>query len=360
LSYKFEDSLSRLEALSRYRFSSDLRLDSIRAKLDANENWHIPEQTLRSLMRQATEHVDVREYPLGIVDDLQASVAKHLRLPAESIIPTQGADQGIDLLCQVFLRQNDRTLIVDPTYSFYKLRAQIAETQCVEVSMNIDLSLPVENIFNQSNDVGAIFVCSPNNPTGNQFLASDIIRICDHFPGLIVLDEAYVDFAQENLVGEVMRHRNLVVLRTFSKAFGLANLRLGFIVANPDWAPLFLDRVQYPYPVSSVVAAIAIHLLRDFRVVEKGVESLRNERTWLLEQLRGIESVKPLNSQANFILISLPIEAGNAHKQLLERGIATKEIGQVLDLPNCIRVTVGTREMNSIFLESLKEVLSCA
>jgi histidinol-phosphate aminotransferase len=205
-----------------------------------------------------------------------------------------------------------------------------------------------------------LFVCSPNNPTGNQFSSNDIARVCDDFPGLVVLDEAYVDFAQESLVSEVMRRKNLAVIRTFSKAFGLANLRLGFIIAHPDWAPLFLDRVQYPYPVSSIAASIAIQLLQKFHLVENGVESLRNERTWLLERLREIEGVEALDSQANFILANLAIEAGKAHKQLLERGIATKKIGQVLDLPNCIRVTVGTREMNSIFLESLNEVLNNA
>jgi len=357
---KLENSLYRMKALSEYRFSSNLRLDRIRVKLDANENWHIPEETLRGLMSEAIQQVDARKYPLEIAEELRAAVAKHLRIPAESIIPTQGADQGIDLLCQVFLRQGDRALIVGPTYSFYELRAAIAGAQCVEVSMSRDLSLPVESIFSQGKDAAVMFVCSPNNPTGNQFSARDIMRVCDGFSGLVVLDEAYVDFAQESLVREVVRRRNLVVLRTFSKAFGLANLRLGFIIANPEWSPLFLERVQYPYPVSCVVAAIAIQLLQEFQLVEKGVESLRNERTWLLEQLRRIKGVEALDSQANFVMANLPIEAEKAHKQLLERGIATKKIGQVLDLPNCIRVTVGTREMNSIFIESLNEVLSNA
>lgn len=320
----------------------------------------MPETTLRVLMSEVVAKVDARMYPLGIVEELRAALAKHLRIPAESIIPTQGADQAIDMICQVFLRQDDRALIIGPTYSFYELRAMIAEAQCVKVNMNKDLSLPVESILSQGKDAAVVFVCSPNNPTGNQFSVGDIMRVCDGVSGLVVVDEAYVDFAQESLVHEVMRHRNLAVLRTFSKAFGLANLRLGFTVTNPEWAPLFLDRVQYPYPVSSVVAAIAIQLLQEFQIVENGVESLRNERTWLLERLRKIKGVEALDSQANFILANLPIEAGRAHKQLLKRGIATKEIGQVLDLPNCIRVTVGTREMDANFLESLNEVLNCA
>ena len=357
---KFDDSLHRLKGLSEYRFGSDLEVDRIRVKLDANENWHIQEKALRGLVNEAVKHVDVREYPLGIVDELSAALAKHLRIPGESVIPTQGADQAIDLLCEAFLQQDDKALIVGPTYSFYRLRTAIAGAQCLEVSMNRDLSLPVETILSYGKNTALLFVCSPNNPTGNQFSSNDIARVCDDFPGLVVLDEAYVDFAQESLVSEVTRRKNLAVIRTFSKAFGLANLRLGFIIAHPDWAPLFLDRVQYPYPVSSIAASIAIQLLQKFHLVENSVESLKNERAWLLERLREIEGVEALDSQANFILANLAIEAGKAHKQLLERGIATKKIGQVLDLPNCIRVTVGTREMNSIFLESLNEVLNNA
>jgi histidinol-phosphate aminotransferase len=360
LSYKLENSLYRLKTLSEYRFSSDISLDRIRVKLDANENWHIPEEALRGLVSKAMKQVDVRKYPLRIVEELRAAIAKHLRIPAESIIPTQGSDQGIDLLCQVFLRQEDRALIVGPTYAYYELRAAIAEAQCVQVSMNEDLSLPVESVLSQGKDAAVVFVCSPNNPTGNQFSASDIMRLCDGFSGLVVLDEAYVDFAQESLVREVLHRRNLAVLRTFSKAFGLANLRLGFIIANPEWASFFLNRVQYPYPVSSLIASIASQLLQEFELIENGLKSLRNERTRLLEELRKIKGVEALDSQANFILANLPIEAGKAHRQLLERGIATKEVGQVLNLPNCIRVTVGTREMNLSFLESLSKVLNYA
>lgn len=356
----FGNNLHRLQTLSGYQLGSDLRLSKIRVKLDANENWHIPEKAMHKLLRRAIDSVDPRAYPLGIVDKLRTSLANHLRIPAESIVPTQGADQGIGILCEAFLRQNTRVLIIEPTFPLYKLRASIAGAECIGVSMNNDLSLPVERILNEGADAAVVFICSPNNPTANQFAPSDIIQVCDRFSGLVVLDEAYVDFAKDSLVHEITRRRNLVVLRTFSKAFGLANLRLGFIIANPEWAPLILDRVQYPYPLSSLVAALAVQLLENFTLVKKSVESLRNERAWLLEQLRRIDGVKTLDSQTNFILTSLPIDVAEAHRQLLEHGIATKKIGQILDLPNCIRVTVGTRKMNLLFLESLREVLNCA
>ncbi|HKM51704.1 MAG TPA: histidinol-phosphate transaminase [Candidatus Bathyarchaeia archaeon] len=356
---KFEERLHKLQAMSEYRYSN-LEFERIRTKLDANENWHIPELSLRDLTKRVVEEFDVREYPLRIVTELQNAIANHLKIPPESVIPTQGADQGIDLLCQMFLRQNDRVVTVGPTYSFYELRTEIAEAQTVETNMNSDLSLPVENILTRNKDAAILFLCSPNNPTGNQFSTADILRVCDAFEGLVVLDEAYVEFARENLAQEILSHKNLAILRTFSKAFGLANLRLGFILANPEWASLFLERVQYPYPISSLVAATAIRLLEKFQLVQNAIESVKSERSWFLKQLRSIKEVKALDSQANFILVSLPLDADSAHRQLLERGVATKKIGQVLDIPNCLRVTVGTREMNLTFLEGLNEVLSNA
>lgn len=328
--------------------------------MDANENWHIPEAPLRDLIKSVAEEFDTREYPLSTITELQNALAKHLKISPNSVIPTQGADQGIDLLCQTFLRPNDRVVTVGPTYSFYKLRITIAYAHTFETNMNSDLSLPVENILSQNKDAAILFLCSPNNPTGNQFSTADILRVCDAFKGLVVLDEAYVDFARENLAQEIISHKNLAILRTFSKAFGLANLRLGFILANPDWASLFLERVQYPYPISGLVAATAIRLLENFHLVENAVESLKSERGWLLKQLQSIKKITVLDSQANFILISLPIDAEKAHRQLLECGVAIRKIGQVLHLPNCIRVTVGTREMNLTFLEGLNEVLSNA
>jgi histidinol-phosphate aminotransferase len=308
-------------------------------------------------VRHACDKIDVREYPLGALRELSAAASQYLRLPTESIIPTEGADQGIDLICQAFLREGDKAVIVGPTYSFYRLRSSLARARCVEISLNENFSLPIERILSEADTGAAIFLCSPNNPTGNQFPVDQILHLCDNFPGLVVLDEAYVDFATDSVAKEIMRRQNLVILRTFSKAFGLADLRLGLVIANPSWSPIFLDRVQYPYPISGVTAAIAICLMKENGIVKNGVESLKRERSWLLQQLGELEGVQAFPSQANFVLANLPMDYAGAHQGLLERGIATKRIGRILNLPNCIRVTVGTREMNRAFLEALTEVL---
>jgi histidinol-phosphate aminotransferase len=353
----FEDRISALGKLDAYQFTYNLDAANVRVKLDANENWHIPRERLRQIVSSSAGEVDVRQYPLGCAQELCAAVAKRLRVPEKSIVPTEGIDQGIDLVCQSFLREADRAVIIGPTYSFYKLRSMLAGARCDEVSMNDDFSLPVERILKIAGKEGIVFVCSPNNPTGNQFRADDLERLFDSFPGLIVIDEAYVDFATQSIVAQVTRRRSLLVLRTFSKAFGLADLRLGFVIGNPEWMPTFLDRVQYPYPISGLSANIALQLLEEYDLVTDGIESLKREREWLVQKLERFQGIKVLPSVTNFVLLGLAIDYARVHAELLRRGIATKKVGRVLGLENCIRVTIGTREMNMSFLQALGEVL---
>jgi histidinol-phosphate aminotransferase len=353
----FEERISALNRLDAYRLTYDLNDARVKVKLDANENWHIPTERLRRIVTEAVEEVDVRKYALGDLQELSRAVGNRLGIPEESVIPTAGGDQGIDLICQAFIGEDDRAVIVHPTYSFYKLRATLAGAHCTEISMNDNFSLPVERILEVGGDGGMVFVCSPNNPTGNQFLVKELKQLCDDFRGFIIVDEAYVHFAPETIISEVMRRRNLIVLRTFSKAFALANLRLGLIIGNPAWAPNFLHRVQYPYPISGVAANIALRLLDEYDLIEKGVESLKREKSWMSQELARFEGVRVVPSVTNFLLLSLTTDYERIHIELLRRGVATKRVGRVLGLSNCIRVTVGTREMNEVFLTVLGEVL---
>lgn len=353
----FEDRLASLNQLHAYQFTYDLTSANVRVKLDANENWHIPTQRLQPIVANALQKADVRKYPLGDIQKLRTAIAKRLQVPEESIIPTAGGDQGIDLVCQGFLREGDRAVIVGPTYSFYKLRSTLAGARCVDVSMNEDFTLPIERILEAAGKGGIVFICSPNNPTGSQFRAEDLQKLCERFRGFVVIDEAYVHFAPETILEQVTHYRNLVVLRTFSKAFALADLRLGLIIGNPEWGQRFLDRVQYPYPVSGLSVNIVLSLLDDYGLVEEGIASLKHERDWLYQELAKFEEVKASPSAANFLLLSLPTDYERVHGELLKKGVATKPVGRVLGLGNCIRVTIGTREMNETLLGALGEVL---
>jgi histidinol-phosphate aminotransferase len=328
----------------------------MRAKLDANENWRMPMSIISALAEASLRRVDLREYPQDAVSNLGKSISGLLSLPAECVVPCGGADQAIELISRVFLGKNERAIIVGPTFSMYKLRAIIAGARCIELPMTRDFRLPVSEILRRGKSGGVLFVCSPNNPTGNQFCEEEVESVLESFPGLVVLDEAYVEFADFSLCRLVTEFENLAVLRTFSKAYGIAGLRLGYLLASEKWANDLLTRAQVPYPVNSLASMTAMALIERHTDVQKWINAVRKERTWLTGRLRLLPDLKVVDSSANFLMVSLPVDSGLAHKMLLEAGVATRDLGRILNLQNCLRITVGTRAMNQVLLEELSKV----
>ena len=351
-----KERLNFIGSLESYSPAIDPRIYKVTVKLDANENWHIPLGSLKRLVGESAEEVDVRLYPVRISQELLEGIAKQMGVSDDCIILTQSSDQGIDLLCQAFLDVGDVVDIVTPTFSFYRLRASLARSRYRNVDLNENLSLPIDKILRDSLN-RILFICSPNNPTGNQFSVDDLTELIESYQGLVILDEAYADFAKYNLVKEVERYHNLVVIHTFSKSYGLAGLRLGYIAANPSLTKLLGSKVQHPYPISSLAAAVALKMIRQPNLIEGAMQSLMLERGWLIERLREIEGIVVFDSQTNFVLISLPVDSNLIRNALLDRGIAVRAIGNILNFKNCLRITVGTRDMNNAFLSAFREVL---
>jgi histidinol-phosphate aminotransferase len=356
----FENRLSTMNKWEGYRYSVEGPKKKMKTLLDANENWHIPEQEVRRALGRAIEEADVRSYPNDAVERLRIGVSRSVGVTPDSVIPCAGADQAIDLLCRGFLNHGDTVTIVSPTFSMYRLRATIAGATCVELPMRGNFTLPLQELKRRAGEGGVLFICSPNNPTGTQFDKNEVLEAVATFNGLVVLDEAYVEFADYSLSRRVSEFRNLAVLRTFSKAYGIAGLRLGYILANDSWAPDFLGKVQYPYPVSNIAVATAISLMGRKSTVSKWVSTVKRERAWLTSALSRIEGTCVADSQANFLLVSLPIDSAKVHSKLAQRGVATRNVGDVLEMKNCLRVTVGTRRMNRLFLEALMKVFPSA
>lgn len=356
----FDERLALLNTWQGYSHALEAQPKEIPADLDANENWLIPEAKLRSAAARAIRSLDPRRYPEAAVNELRRAISRRVGVAPASVVPCSGGDQAIDLLCRVFLRSGDRAVVVSPTFSMYRLRTNIAGGDCVEVPMKRDFALPVEELQRMSGGGGLLFICSPNNPTGNQFTAEDVLAVVRSFQGLVVLDEAYVDFADFNLGRRVEEFSNLAVLRTFSKAYGMAGLRLGYILANDSWASSFLSKVQYPYPVSSVAATTALILMEDAALVREWCTAVKRERSWLSKELAEVEGVLVVESKANFLMVSLPVDSAVVHSELVRLGVATKKLGDVLGMRNCLRITVGTRRMNQLLLRSLEEVLKSA
>ncbi|MEM4451199.1 MAG: aminotransferase class I/II-fold pyridoxal phosphate-dependent enzyme, partial [Nitrososphaerota archaeon] len=210
------------------------------------------------------------------------------------------------------------------------------------------------SVLKTAGNSGVIFICSPNNPTGNQFSQESVLSIVESFPGLVVLDEAYVDFADFSLITKAVEYQNLVVLRSFSKSYGLAGGRLGYLVANSELAELLKSRILRPYSVSSVTLKVALKLLENHDAFIPYIEMLKDERRRFQQKLNNLNGVKAFDSKANFILINVSEDDGSLGDKLASRRIYIRKVGKIFTKGFAYRITVGLPEMNDRLIEELK------
>lgn len=340
------------EALSRKLGRPVLEI----VKLDANENPYGPlPAALEALRAYPYYHI----YPDPQQTELCEALGGSLRLPAEHILPTHGADEMIDMLCRMFLRSGDCVVNCPPTFGMYEFDTALAGAQALHVPRRTDFALDIEAIeacWDNSRS-GAppkvLFLTSPNNPSGN-WLPDDELERLLALPALVVLDEAYVDFADHtSRADRVLQHGNLVVLRTFSKAAGIAGLRLGYGVC-PVWLMAHLWTFKQPYNVNAAATAAGLATLRHGEEVHETVERIKRTRAWALEALATITWLRPYPSQANFILCDVVGQDARRLKADLEtRGILVRYYDKP-GLRNCIRISIGTDVQMEILIEALK------
>jgi len=330
-------------------------------KLNSNENFFIPLDFLRNILRQVVDETDPRLYPRDEFRELKEALSQRLNIPPEEIVIGAGSDQLIDLVSRMFLSRGDEALSINPTFVIYERCVRIQKAEYKSVPLKDDFSLDVDALISSVNPkTKIIFLCSPNNPTGNRFSREDILRIAENFNGLVVVDEAYADFASETLIDLAGELENLIVFRTFSKFFGLAGLRVGYAITNRDLAKTINERFQMPFSASIIALKMATKLLEEenFKFIEEKALELKVERSRLIKALNNIEGVKAFPSETSFILFHIEdISSPSVYKALLKRGVIIREIGKVLKFKNCLRVTVAPAEMMKRFLKSLEEVL---
>lgn len=358
--------LEESQNLSRYDLGETIeslarkldRKPSEITKLNSNENFFLPLGFLRGLLKEVAEEVDPRLYPAEETGELRKALAKHVGASPEEIVIGTGGDQLIDLVSRMTLRYGDEALSIAPTFSIYEQCTKIQRAVYKSVPLKNDFSLDTEEILSSVTPrTKLLFLCSPNNPTANQFDRKGIERLIQDFVGLVIIDEAYADFAEYSIVDLVEELENIIVLRTFSKAFGLAGLRLGYAVTNPKLAALILEKLQLPYSVSHVALKLGLKLLERIEPIRNATNKLRQERIELTRVLSQIEGIHAFDSETNFVLFDVGRSSGDVYRELLEKGVIVKNIGRVLHLDNCLRVTVAPHDMSKLFLASLKEVL---
>lgn len=336
-------------------------------KLDSNENMAMPRQFQADLLRAARKAVDVREYPLGGGERLARAIARHLRVPASSVGIGSGSDQVLDQLLAAFVAAGagGRVLATSPTFTFFEDRCRLYSVPFTSVPYSDDMTLDAGALRDACRAFGGaargapgmLYLDMPNNPTGFHLGRADLEDVASGFDGLVVIDEAYAEFAGYTAVRWTKRMDNLAVVRTFSKSFGLAGLRLGYLVAGGRIAEAYNRAVGYPYPVSSLAVEAGIEALRRSQQVRGVADLVRRERARVIRELRAHAAFDVFDSSANFVMF----DAGGAHRRvhaaLAEQGISIRRLGRIGRREGCLRVTIGTREMNSRFLLAVRDLL---
>lgn len=324
-------------------------------KLDANENPYGP---LPIVAEALAEYPYYHIYPDPQQMELRAALSQFVGVPAEHILPSHGADELLDYLCRLFLQASDAIINCPPTFGMYSFDAGLAGAQVIEAWRHADYALnlaEIERIAADSQNAKILFLTSPNNPSGN-WLSDEELRRLLQLPLLVVLDEAYVEFADHpSRASWVLDHENLVILRTFSKAAGIAGLRLGYGIC-PLWLMQTLWKFKQPYNVNVAASVAGLVSLQHVDQIMAVVEKLKSERNRLYALLQTIPYLHPYPTQANFILCRVLERDARSLKQTLEtQGILVRYYNKP-GLDNCIRISVGRPEQTDRLLAVLRGV----
>jgi len=307
--------------------------------LDANEN----------------PYGDLNRYPDPYQRELKAAISKIKGVPEENIFLGNGSDEIIDLCFRIFCNPgSDKALTFTPTYGMYEVSAAINDVKLVKVSLSDDFQIDGKSVHQTIKDpaIKLIFICSPNNPTGNSMQVFEMESIISGFGGIVVIDEAYIDFSEQaSLNNMISRFNNLIVMQTFSKAMGLAAARIGMAFMDTALTGYF-NKMKPPYNISSPNQKAALKCLTRFELLKNKISLIKKERKRLayeLEKISIIEKVFP--SDSNFLLVKTR-NTDLIYSELIENKIIVRNRNKIV--PGCIRITVGTKRENDMLLGALR------
>ncbi|HEY9184113.1 MAG TPA: histidinol-phosphate transaminase [Salegentibacter sp.] len=301
---------------------------------------------------------DVNRYPDPQQRNLKAQLAKIKGIPVESILLGNGSDEVLDLLFRAFCEPGtDNVISLPPTYGMYSVLAGINNVENREVLLDSNFQPNVPEILEKVDaNTKMIFLCSPNNPSGNSFASDKVEEILMNFKGLVVIDEAYIDFSEkESWLQRLNNFPNLVITQTLSKAYGLAAIRLGILYASEEIISI-LNRIKPPYNVNQLTQERALEELKDQEKLNTQVAVILKERAKLNSALKGVDLIKEIyESDANFILVKVD-DANKRYEQLIEKGIVVRNRSSQPLCESTLRLTVGTKSENEKLLNALKSL----
>lgn len=329
-------------------------------RMDANENpYTFPEEVVGEMLKELKGDTFTR-YPDPGAVRLREALGEYNGISPGKIMVGNGSDEMIQLLYLTFGGRGRTVFLPVPTFSMFRIHARIAGTKVEKLPMEEGFRVPIEEILKGAEDCQAdiIVLVTPNNPTGTVIPEKDLLQVLENTQALVVIDEAYYEFNRQSVVPYLEKYPNLVVLRTFSKAFGLAGMRVGYLVANEP-VIFELNKLKQPFNVNSFSQIAAQAALRHREVFEEQIQNILRERERVFIALEGMSGVRPYPSQANFVLFKTPVKSTEVYEKLLEQGILIRDLGKEPGLlQDCLRVTVGKKEENDLFLEKLGVILA--
>ena len=310
--------------------------------LDANENPY---------------NTPYNRYPDPLQREVKSALKKVKGVPEEMIFLGNGSDEAIDLAYRVFCNPGrDNVVAIAPTYGMYQVCADINDVEYRTVLLDENFEFQAEKLLAACDaNTKIIWICSPNNPTGNSLNRDEILKVIERFEGIVIVDEAYIDFAQQlSLRQELPSHPNLIILQTMSKAWGSAAIRLGMAFASKEIVDIY-NKVKYPYNVNLLTQQQALEMLKDPFEIDKYVKILLAERTRLMQAFQELPICEQIyKTDANFFLARMT-DANAIYNYLVDKGIIVRNRNKIQLCQNCLRVTIGNRTENNELLAALRQ-----
>ena len=335
---------NNIKALKPYSSARDEFSGQAEVFLDANENPY---------------NAPYNRYPDPLQLELKTKISTIKNIAPEKIFLGNGSDEPIDIIFRAFCEPGvDNMVSIDPTYGMYQVAADINNVEVRKVKLNEDFGFSAQKLLDAANlYTKVIFVCSPNNPTANLLDKAEIVKLLTGFDGLVVVDEAYIDFSPESsLLPELDQYENLIILQTFSKAWGMAGIRLGMAFANPEIIRVF-NKIKYPYNINILTQKKALELLDNLQEKEEWVKTIVEERDKMVKKLFSLSFVQVIYpSDANFILVKMH-DARGIYEYLKDLKIIVRDRSKIALCDDCLRITIGSPKENKKLRKALKELI---
>ena len=328
-------------------------------KLNQNENpFDVPDEIKRELTEEFRNQPWNR-YPEVFPSKLLQALSSYVQHPVEGIIAGNGSNELMYTLLMATVSKGTKVLIPSPSFFLYEKAVKVFDGEVVSVLMNDDLSFPTEKILQSARKEkpAVIVLVSPNSPTGQSISIYDVEKILTCTSSLVLVDEAYIEFSEKLSVQALLKkHGRLVVLRTFSKAFSMAGLRIGYLLAHPTLCAELL-KPKIPFTVNVFSASVAIKLMQRKEIIDERIAFIKNQKKYLLNTLRSSNGVEVFSSDTNFLIFRTRHKAGTLFQRLLQQNVLVRDVSSYPMLERALRVNAGTEQENKTFLTVLQQLL---